>query len=140
MRLIFLFLFPIFIFSQSFELNKIFERAVLNQVSCDSLINYCSKEKNLQEKAYLGAGLILKAKHANSPFSKYSFFKKGSRKLDDAINKNPNFVEFRWLRYCLQKNAPKFLNYNKNLSEDKVFIEKKGTDQQKRFLSETLLN
>ena len=123
MRLIFLFLFPTFIFSQSFELNKIFERAVLNQVSCDSLINYCSKEKNLQEKAYLGAGLILKAKHANSPFSKYSFFKKGSGKLDDVIKKSPNFAEFRWLRYCLQKNAPKFLNYNKNLLEDKVFLE-----------------
>ena len=140
MKWILVFIFPTFIFSQNFELNKIFERAVFNQFSCDSLVNYCSKEKNLIEKAYLGAGLMLKAKYANSPFLKYSFFKKGRAKLDDAINKKPNFVEFRWLRYCLQNNVPNFLNYNKNLSEDKIFIEKNGTNQQKRILSETLLN
>ena len=35
---------------------------------------------------------------------KISLFKKGSEKLDEVINKNPKFVESRWLRFCLQKN------------------------------------
>ncbi len=133
MKLIFYF-FPLFILSQNFELNNLFERAVTNKFSCDTLVDYCSGEKNLKQKAYLGAGLMLKAKHANSSFSKLSFFKKGKRILNDVINKNPNFVEFRWLRYSLQKNTPKFLNYNKNMSEDSLFIRKNGTDQQKRVL------
>ncbi len=137
MNLIFYF-FPLFILSQNFELSSLFERAVINKYSCDTLVDYCSEEINLKQTAYLGAGLMLKAKHANSPFSKYSFFKKGTGKLDNAIKKSPNFVEFRWLRYCLQKNAPKFLNYNKNLLEDKFFIEKNGTSQQKRVLLEIL--
>ena len=140
MRVLVLIIFPIFIFSQNFEFNEIFERAVFNKLSCDTLINYCLQEKTEKEKAYLAAGFVLKAKHVNSPFSKWSFFKKGVNKLDHVINKNPNFVEFRWLRYCLQNNVPNFLNYNKNLSEDKIFIEKNGTNQQKRILSETLLN
>ena len=137
MKLIFYF-FPLFILSQNLDLSSLFERAVINKYSCDTLVDYCSEERNLKQTAYLGAGLMLKAKHTNSPFSKYSFFKKGSGKLDDVIKKSPNFAEFRWLRYCLQKNAPKFLNYNKNLLEDKVFIEKNGTSQQKRVLSEIL--
>ncbi len=134
MRFILIYFFPIFIFSQNLELHKLFERAAVNQFSCDSLVNYCSQEKTLKQKAYLGAGLILKAKHVNSPFSKFSFFKKGKRKLDGVINKKPNFVEFRWLRYCLQKNAPRFLNYNENISEDRSFIKKNGTNQQKQVL------
>ncbi len=86
MRL-FYFLFPIFIFSQSDELNNLFERSIANKSSCDSLISYCSDEKNEKQKAYLGAGLILKAKHEKSTFSKISLFKKGSEKLDEVINK-----------------------------------------------------
>lgn len=129
-----LYFFPLFVFSQNFELNKLFERAVINNLSCDSLVNFCSKEENLKKKAYLGAGLVLKAKHNNSPFSKLSFFKKGKRILNDAINKNSNFVEFRWLRYCLQKNAPKFLNYNNNIFEDSLFIKENGTIQQQQSL------
>ncbi len=133
MRVLLLIIFPVFIFSQNFEFNEIFERAVFNKLSCDTLINYCLQEKTEKEKAYLAAGFVLKAKHVNSPFSKWSFFKKGINKLDHVINKNPNFVEFRWLRYSLQKNAPKFLNYNENLVEDRMFIEEYGSSFQKRI-------
>ena len=93
------------------------------------------KEKiNQKCEAYLGAALILKAKHINSPISKLSFFRKGRKKLDDVIDKNPNFVEYRWLRYSLQKNAPGFLNYNKNLNMDSLSISMYGNNFQKRIL------
>jgi len=134
MRVLLLIICPIFIFSQNFELNELFERAVFNKLSCDTLINYCLEEKTEKEQAYLAAGFVLKAKHVYSPFSKWSFFKKGINKLDQVINKNPKFVEFRWLRYSLQKNAPKFLNYNENLVEDRIFIKEYGSSFQKRIL------
>tara|TARA_Y100000766_G_C18405955_1_gene364976 strand:+ start:93 stop:500 length:408 start_codon:yes stop_codon:yes gene_type:complete len=133
---IYIYLFPLFIFSQDVQLNKLFERSVYNNLSCDSLINYCSNERNLEQQAYLGAAMVLEARYSKSYFSKISLFKNGSRKLDDAINKKPKFVQFRWLRYCLQKNAPKFLKYNKNLTEDSLFINQYGTNQQKRVLNE----
>ena len=76
----------------------------------------------------------MKAKHVNSPISKVSFFRKGRKKLDDVIDKNPNFVEYRWLRYSLQKNAPDFLDYKKNLMLDSLVISMYGNNFQKRVL------
>ena len=121
MRFLFFLILPTFIYSQQIELRKIFERAVFQEVSCDSIIDFCKGKINQKCEAYLGAALILKAKHINSPISKLSFFRKGRKKLDDVIDKNPNFVEYMWLRYSLQKNAPGFLNNNKNLNMDSLF-------------------
>ena len=134
MRFLFFLILPIFIYSQQIEFRKIFERAVFQEVSCDSIIDFCKGKINQKCEAYLGAALILKAKHVNSPISKLSFFRKGRKKLDDVIDKNPNFVEYRWLRYSLQKNAPSFLNYNKNLNMDSLFISMYGNNFQKRIL------
>jgi len=134
MRFIFFLIFPTLIYSQQIELRKIFERAVFQEVSCDSIIDFCKGKINQKCEAYLGAALILKAKHVNSPISKLSFFRKGRKKLDDVIDKNPNFVEYRWLRYSLQKNVPGFLNYNKNLNMDSLFISMYGNNFQKRIL------
>jgi len=134
MRFLFFLILPTFIYSQQIELRKIFERAVFQEDSCDSIIDFCKGKINQKSEAYLGAALILKAKHVNSPISKLSFFKKGRKKLDDIIDKNPNFVEYRWLRYSLQKNAPGFLNYNKNLNMDSLSISMYGNNFQKKIL------
>ena len=134
MRFLFFLILPTFIYSQQIELRKIFERAVFQEDSCDSIIDFCKGKINQKSEAYLGAALILKAKHVNSPISKLSFFKKGRKKLDDIIDKNPNFVEYRWLRYSLQKNAPSFLNYNKNLNMDSLSISMYGNNFQKKIL------
>ena len=134
MRFLFFLILPTFIYSQQIELRKIFERAVFQEVSCDSIIDFCKGKISQKSEAYLGAALILKAKHVNSPISKVSFFRKGRKKLDDVIDKNPNFVEYRWLRYSLQKNAPDFLDYNKNLMLDSLFISMYGNNFQKRVL------
>ena len=134
MRFLFFLILPTFIYSQQIELRKIFERAVFQEVSCDSIIDFCKGKVNQKCEAYLGAALILKAKHINSPISKLSVFRKGRKKLDDVIDKNPNFVEYRWLRYSLQKNAPGFLNYNKNLNIDSLSISMYGNNFQKRIL------
>ena len=134
MRFLFFLILPTFIYSQHIELRKIFERAVFQEDSCDSIIDFCEGKINQKSEAYLGAALILKANHVNSPISKLSFFRKGRKKLDDIIDKNPNFVEYRWLRYSLQKNAPSFLNYNKNLNMDSLSISMYGNNFQKRIL------
>tara|TARA_B100000900_G_scaffold92981_1_gene76254 strand:+ start:1778 stop:2185 length:408 start_codon:yes stop_codon:yes gene_type:complete len=134
MRFLFFSILSTLIYSQETEFKKIFERAVFQEVSCDSLIDFCEGKISKKCEAYSGAALILKAKYANSPISKISFFRKGRKKLDDIIDKNPNFVEYRWLRYSLQKNAPVFLNYNKNLIKDSIYISKYGNDFQKKVL------
>ena len=42
--------------------------------------------------------------------------------LEKAISSDPNNLELRFLRYCVQINTPKFLNYNEDLKSDSLFI------------------
>ncbi len=35
----------------------------------------------------------------------------------------PDNIEIRFIRLSVQKNAPSFLGYNKNIKEDQLFIE-----------------
>ena len=130
MKYIIILLCPLFTLAQNIDLSKLFERSTNNIASCDSLINFCISEDNPRQTAYLSAGLMLKSKHSR----KLKFFKKGKNKLNDIINKNPNFVEFRWIRYCIQSNTPKILNYKQHLEIDKAMIEQNGTRQQKNIL------
>ena len=111
-----------------------FERASNNEMSCDSLLNFCMNEMTIKEKGYLGAAFMVKAKYIRFPFQKWKFFKKGKKKLEEAISKEPNFVELRWLRYCIQYSIPSFLNYNNNQLEDKDFIIKHGNSFHKKVL------
>ena len=130
MKKMIIFLCPLLIHTQNIDLSKLFERSTNNISSCDSLINYCLNEDHPLKTAYLSAGLMLKSKHSR----KLKFFKKGKNKLNDIINKNPNIVEFRWIRYCIQSNTPKILNYKQHIEIDKAMIEKNGTGRQKNIL------
>ena len=122
-------LFPFYINGQV-DLISLFERSSLHESACDSLIIACAEEKNEKETAYLGAALMLKSKYLNSKHKKFSYFKKGKEKLEHIIGKYPNFVEIRWIRYCIQVNCPRFLGYNKHIEVDKKILEKHGTYDQ----------
>tara|TARA_B100001250_G_C19257623_1_gene553509 strand:+ start:199 stop:588 length:390 start_codon:yes stop_codon:yes gene_type:complete len=125
-------LFPLFIQGQNVDFSKLLERSTNNITSCDSLMNFCINEDDPRKIAYLGAGLMLKSKYSR----KLKYFKKGKNKLDDIINKYPNFVEFRWIRYCIQKNTPRLLNYKQNIEIDKSIIQQNGTSYQKKILKD----
>ena len=42
--------------------------------------------------------------------------------LEKAIVSDPKNVEIRFMRFCVQTNAPYFLGYNNNISSDKLAI------------------
>ena len=130
MKIILLIILPTISYAQHYKLNELFERSATNTASCDSLIQFCLEEKNPQQIAYLGAGLMLKSKHLKN----LKYFKKGKKKLEEIIEKNPSFVEFRWIRYCIQTNTPKILNYKQHLSIDKAIIQQNGNSNQKNIL------
>src|SRR6476661_3554940 len=52
--------------------------------------------------AYLGSAQAIRAKHAWSPINKLNYLKEGCKTLDKAVNKNPNQLEIRFLRFSLQ--------------------------------------
>ena len=91
-----------------------------------------NKTKKPIYEAFFAVGNFFMAKHAVNPLSKYSYFNKGKKALDNAVSKDPNNLEIRFMRYISQEQTPAFLGYNKDLKNDKNFIlkeKKKSKDE-----------
>lgn len=71
---------------------------------------------------YTGMSYMIKANHAFNPYYKLSYFIKGKDLLDNAITSDPANVELRFLRFCVQTNAPGFLGYSGKIDDDKKVI------------------
>jgi Cu/Ag efflux protein CusF len=80
------------------------------------------KSTDTDKNALEGGLLMRQAAFIKGPGKKLSSFKEGHKLLEEAINSDPNNVEFRFIRLMVQENAPKFLKYNKNLDEDSQII------------------
>tara|TARA_B100000427_G_scaffold9300_1_gene8066 strand:+ start:442 stop:837 length:396 start_codon:yes stop_codon:yes gene_type:complete len=119
------------LFGQNISHKKLLQRASINSESCDSLIRYFNNQNTSIEKGYLGAGLMIKAKHEKKLHAKWQYFKRGKAKLEDAIKTEPNSIELRKIRNHIQNNIPRFLNYN-NRKEDEFFIKKNNNTEKKR--------
>tara|TARA_B110000977_G_C10900819_1_gene425216 strand:- start:239 stop:670 length:432 start_codon:yes stop_codon:yes gene_type:complete len=119
-------------------LRSLYMQAVESEVICDSLLKITAGvdlKENPLLFAYHGAALMIKAKHRLSPFKKFAFFTEGKEDLELAIAANPDDIELRILRYTLQKEVPKFLDYYQNIEEDHqiIFTSKKGVNIYNEF-------
>jgi hypothetical protein len=88
----------------------------------DAQLKVLKNLSGVERDAFEGALLMKKSGGLTIPAKKLSMFKQGYKKLEDAIAKNSNNVEFRFLRLMVQENAPKALGYNKNIKQDSNFI------------------
>lgn len=86
----------------------------------NKLIN--KQNKNAVEQAYLGVIQSILAESYFNPFTKYSWFVDGKGNIEAAITKSPYDPEIRFLRLCVQHEAPKFLGYYSNIDEDKKIV------------------
>jgi len=73
-------------------------------------------------KGYLAMAYMLKAKHAWNPYNKLKFFHKGRDLLEAQIKNHSTSIELKFLRYCIQSNAPFFLGYSNEVESDKNYI------------------
>ena len=116
--------------SQSFNMQEIRDAYILasyNMKGCDylqELINKCESKHDPHILGYKIANDLFRSKHYKNPVKKYSVFKKSSNKLDSLIQRNPELVEIRLLRYLVQYNAPSILGYNNNIDIDYQLIMK----------------
>lgn len=105
------------------ECRKLFMEIAKEEVYCQSLINKTqSFGKNYTLMAYHGAALMTSAQYVFWPFEQLKRFNQGKKILENAVRHDIANVEIRWIRYVIQKNAPTFLNYSKNLEEDKKIL------------------
>jgi len=103
-----------------------YNKVVSDKELCKKMIKELAETKNspATHLAYLGALQTIWANHVFSPISKLSTFKKGKKNIEQAIKKEPDNVELRFIRLSVQKNAPSFLGYKSNINEDTEFIKK----------------
>ncbi len=73
-------------------------------------------------KAYYGAASAAAPKCITNPARKISYFRKGTRLLDDAVKAAPGNFEIRFLRFATQEKAPGFLGYKDDLENDKNLL------------------
>ena len=73
-------------------------------------------------RGYTGMTYMLLAKHGFNFVARYNNFQKGKEMLEKAIYEDKNNVELRFLRLSVQMNVPTFLNYSKEIENDKAFI------------------
>lgn len=109
---------------------------------CETNIQLLQHEDTAIAKAYTAAMVLMKSRFVKSPIKKFQNFKKGKKALNQIIDKNPENIEFRYIRYGFQKNIPKFLGYNSNIEEDLNFIEKNmaASDYSKSFKKKMIQN
>ncbi len=74
------------------------------------------------KEAYEGALLMKKAGLVKGAKEKLSLFKSGRLKLESAISKDGNNIEYRFLRVIIQEHAPKIVKYKNQLEEDIMLI------------------
>ena len=89
---------------------------------------------------YKGAATIIKAKYAVSPVKKLSLFKDGKLLIEQAISRDTNSIEMRYIRLTIQKNLPSFLHYNSNILTDKDFLQMKIANEQDVELKTMVIN
>lgn len=100
------------------QFYAVFASSDLNSINTELTLLAAHSSKS----AYEGALLMKKASIVGNPKDKLALFKQGRTKLEASIQSNPNTIEFLFLRYMIQENAPSFLGYNENLEEDKKKI------------------
>jgi hypothetical protein len=126
------------------EVRIAYEKSVHNEQTAVNLLDYLTSSNNPTLIGYKGAVTIVMAKHVMSPYKKINYFKTGKDVLEQAIQKEPLNVELRFIRFSIQCNAPKFLDYHSNINGDKVLLLKavktiKDVDLKKR-ITKFLLN
>ena len=78
--------------------------------------------------SYLASATMQKAQFAFAPWTKYRYFLKGKRMLEEYIESNPNDIEARYVRFLVQSHIPGFLGYKSNLKEDQKLIRNRISD------------
>lgn len=120
-----------------------YAKAAADKEICKTMIEELSAgNQSALCMAYLGAFKTIWAKHIFNPVAKLSTFNAGKNYLEQAVRKDPDNIEIRFIRLSVQKNCPSFLGYSHHIADDSRFIitnkDKISSAQLKRMLADIL--
>ena len=102
-------------------LRKVFVIASDDVNKAKALHAYFEKKENISgatELAYKGATVALMAKFAAGPHTKLKYVNKALDIINEAVKKEPENFEIRYLRFSIERNLPAILNSSKNIEPD----------------------
>lgn len=85
-------------------------------------LNILAQSAHPQKDAFEGALMMKKAGLIKGASEKLKEFKAGREKLENMIKNNTGNAEYRFLRLVIQEKAPKMLHYDKQLEEDRQYL------------------
>lgn len=104
-------------------IRKNYRKAVKDKALCRMMIDKLQlKEDSNIYVAYLGGFQTIWANHVINPLSKLNSFNTGKKNIEKAIKNESGSIEIHFIRLSVQKNAPSFLGYNKNIVEDENYL------------------
>lgn len=107
------------------EVRSLYYRAATDRNAMDKFMQATANMENTQSPVvlcYRGMAHMLRANYSYNPYCKLSCFNKGKALIEQAVSKDPMNVEIRFLRFCVQTNAPFFLGYHYTIKQDKEMI------------------
>ncbi len=105
-------------------LRRSYQQVNADSVTCAKLYKKISTSTDSDNIiiAYRGAITASMANFSKDKKEKLNLFNSGKKLLEQSIAADSSNIETRFLRFTIQSNCPKALNYNKNIRADKVYI------------------
>jgi len=75
-------------------------------------------------QAFIGAMMMKRASFVAAAGVKLRYFREGHKMLESAIKKDPDNVEYRFLRLMIQEHTPPVVGYRGDIQKDSEFIRK----------------
>ena len=93
-----------------------------NEVSEISFIDKYHGSKDASVMAYVTSIAMKQAEYSPNPLRKLQLFQENKDKLNRLIDTHRTNIHLRYVRLLSQENAPFFLGYNGNITEDKLIL------------------
>jgi hypothetical protein len=125
------------------EVKTLFQASAHSKVAANQLLKLLSEVGSSPSPlliCYKGAAEMMQAKYGFNPLHKFNRFKKGKKLIEHAVEKEPENVEIRFLRFIIQTNLPGFLNYNEHIQRDKSFLIANLKTTKDKILKQEIIN
>lgn len=107
------------------EVKTLFEASAYSKSAAERLLKLLAEIDHTAPPlliCYKGVAEMMQAKYGFNPINKFRRFKRGKTLMEEAVKKEPDNLEIRYLRLVIQSNLPAFLNYNDQINADKKYV------------------
>lgn len=128
------------------ELRTFFHQQEISEDQLKEVMARSINNTDAVSIAYMGMCQTMMAQYAFLPTTKLEYFNNGKQAIEEAISTDRSNAELRYIRLLVQLNAPWFLGYNKDISEDMeaflkaVYSEEISGDWKKKFTGDLLMS